>query len=335
MTNCPSCTSKTLVNISDNVVLCPSCDALVIFINQSRWKAYSDCDRFYGWNYLENLVPSRPRKNLELGGAVHKAMVIAFEGNGTPQAFADGAKLAEAEFRKGMGAAQLPGDEAEILEGVGTIQRMLPAYHAHYASGQLWKPLGLEVAFCVEVGEGTNVYLVGRIDNLVTFMNGLWLVDYKTMQKLDMRNFLKYEIDIQLTAYIYGGTKQLTLDARKRGEPPVIIRGAIIDGMVKTQIPQFHRELYTRDINDLREFEAEFVEKAREIAVKHLRVHNGENWKTVFPKNTNQCYSYGVCPYRDLCIKDNEVRRMSFKKRSGDYVDDAAKVSVSPVEQAS
>lgn len=294
------------------------------FINQSRWKAYVDCDRLYGWLYVEGIEPDRPRKHFELGTAVHAAQVIAHSKLGTPEAFEEGAKAAEALFRKGMGGPRLPNDEAEIQDGVNTIRRLLPAYHQHYAgSKQLWKPLGMELAFCVEVGEGTNVFLVGRIDNLVTFMNGLWLVDYKTMAKLDMRNFLQFEIDIQLTAYIYGGTKQLTLDARKRGEPPVLIRGAIIDGMVKTQIPQFHRELYTRSVDQLREFELEFVEKVREIATKHARVRQGEHWKLVFPKNTNQCFKYGVCAFRDLCVKDNEVRRLAYRPRTPDYVDSA------------
>ena len=292
------------------------------YLNQSRWKEYQDCDRMYGWLHVEQLEPDRPRKHLELGTAVHAAQVIAHAGKGTPEAFAEATKVAEKAFRAAMGGPKLPGDEEEIQQGVDIIKRLLPAYHRHYASQeQLWKPLGMELSFCVEVGEGTNVFLVGRIDNLVTFMNGLWLVDYKTMSRLDMRDFLKYEIDVQLTAYIYGGTKQLTLDARKRGEPPVIIRGAIIDGMVKTAIPQFHREMYTRDLNDLREFELEFVEKAREIATKHQRVKNGEPWKVVFPKNTSHCFRYGTCPFRDLCCKDTEVRRMAYRKRTPDYVD--------------
>lgn len=298
------------------------------FINQSRWKEYQDCDRLYGWIHVENLEPDRKRVALEIGTAVHKAMVVAHEGGGTQEAFDRATTLAREDFKTAMGGPKLLGDEEEVQKGIDIIQKLLPAYFAHYAGkGQLWKPLGMELSFCVEVGEGSNVFLVGRIDNLVTFMNGLWLADYKTMGRLDMRDFLKYEIDVQLTAYIYGGTKQLTLDAKARGEKPVVIRGAIIDGMVKTQVPQFHREIYTRSIDDLREFELEFVEKSREIAFKHRRVNNGEPWKVVFPKNTQQCFRYGTCAFRDLCVQDTAVRRLSFRKRSKDYVDDAAKTA--------
>ena len=318
-------------------------DVPPIWLNQSRWKAYQDCDRLFAWPYLQGLEPDRKKGYFELGSAVHAAQVAAHEAGGTPEAFAAATEAAKRAFEKGMEGPRLPGDEEEIQKGLDIIAKLLPAYHQHYAkqgAGSLWKPLGMELAFCVEVGEGTNVWLVGRIDNLVTFMGGLWLVDYKTMGRLDLRDFIKYEIDIQLTAYIYGGTKQLSLDAQARGEKPVMIRGAIIDGMVKTAIPQFHRELYTRTVEDLREFELEFCQKAWEIASKQAIVRKDRRaydayaeklwdlgqqggWKTTFPKNTNQCFRYGTCAYRDLCAKDTETRRLAFRQRAPDYVDAA------------
>lgn len=307
-------------------------------INQSRWKAYMDCPRVYGWPYVEDLVPSRRKVYFEVGTAVHAGMVQAHSNGCTKEAFDGATKLAEEMFKKGMSAARLPGDEAEVQEGLKVIRRLLPAYQRHYSSQkQMWAPLGMELELCVEVGEGTNVYLVGRIDNLVTFMNGIWLADYKTMGKMDMREFMKYEIDVQLTAYLYGGTKQLSLEAMKRGEKPVLIRGAIIDGLVKTDPPQFHRELYRRTIDELREFEIEFCMVAWEIAAKHAMARGDRksytlyvekmfevgqsNWKIAFPKNTSHCFRYGTCSYRDLCVRDNDVRRMAFHRRTPDYVD--------------
>lgn len=312
-----------------------------LFLNQSRWKTYQDCDRLYAWFYHENLEPDRPRKVLEIGTAVHKAMLHAHKHGGTEQAFTESIDVALKSFREGMkrGKIQLAQDEAEIQEGEKTLKVLLPAYYREYkGKGQLWKPLGLELAFCVEVGEGTGVFLVGRIDNLVTFMNNLWLADYKTMGKLDPRDMLKYEIDIQLTAYIYGGTKQLSLDAIAQGKPPVVIRGAIIDGLVKTQIPQFTRQLFTRTIDDLRQFEVEFCMKSWEIAAKRAMAKNDRptfdaliekmwdlgqqaGWKVIYPKNTSHCFRYGTCSFFGACSKDTEQERMAFRPRHLDYVD--------------
>lgn len=323
------------------------------YLNQSRWKSFQDCDRLFGWEYVQNLVPDRPRKHFVVGTAVHKAQVHIHSKKSTPESIVEGVTLAQDFVEKKMKQGiELPHDAAERDELKTMLGKMLPAYYRHWgALGQVWKPLGMELAFCVEVGEGTKVFLVGTIDNLVTLSGALWLVDYKTMSKLDMREFLKYEIDIQLTAYIYGGTKQLSLNARAEGKPPVVIRGAIIDGMVKTTVPQFHREIYTRDMTDLREFELEFCMKAWEIASKEAMVKGNRtaynlfrdkmydlgstDWKVAFPKNTQQCFRYGTCSHRDLCVMDNETRRLSYKNRGEDYVDDAAAARPLRLEKSS
>lgn len=310
------------------------------FLNQTRWKTVVDCERLYGWIYVEGLVHPKPVKNLAIGGAIHQGMVLAHESGRDEAAFAAATSTAVEVFKKQMGPAQLPSEVQELQDGESTIRTLLPAYRAHYASiGELWKPLGQELKFCVEVGEGTNVWLVGRLDNLAVYRQGLWVIDYKTMSKLDMREFIKYEIDIQLTCYVYGATKQLTLEAKEQGKPAVMVRGAIIDGLIKTKEPQFHREIYTRTIEDLRNFELEFCMKSWELAAKHALVMRNrqhydalrekmwqlgteEGWKTVFPKNTNHCFRYRTCTHRDLCVKDTETRRLAFDKRPKDYVDE-------------
>lgn len=319
------------------------------FLNQSRWKAFQDCDRMYAWSEVELLQPAKLRRPLEIGTAIHNAMVAVHthEHPGSAEAFSAATEEARKALAKRWADAPKIAigtvtDQDEIQADVDMIGRLLPAYHAHYGpKGQVWKPLGQEIAFCVEVGEGTSVWLVGRLDNLVTFMNGLWMVDYKTMGRLDQRDFIKYELDIQVTAYIYGGTKQLSLDSMSKGGPPIVIRGAIIDGLVKTQVPQFHRDLFTRTPAELRQFEIEFCMKAWEMAAKHAIVEGKKDvfdaycekmwalgreqgWKAVFPKNTNNCFRYGTCAYRDLCVNDTETRRQAFVRKARDYVDEAA-----------
>jgi hypothetical protein len=328
------------MNASDITIELPP-----FFLNQSRWKAFQDCDRLYAWSEIERLEPNRLRRPLEIGTAIHNAMVAVHEHEnpGSAEAFAVATEAAKQHLReRWKDAPKLMGDELAVNEDAELIGRLLPAYHRHYSSmGQVWKPLGQEIAFKVEVGEGTGIYLVGRLDNLVTFMGGLWMVDYKTMGRLDTRDFTKYDMDIQVTAYIYGGTKQLSLDSMAKGGKPIMIKGAIIDGLIKTIVPQFHRDLFTRTVDDLRNFEIEFCQKAWEIAAKHAIVNHRRDmydiytekiwnlgqehgWKATFPKNTNNCFRYGTCAFRDLCVNDTEVRRMAFTRKTLDYVDEAA-----------
>jgi hypothetical protein len=215
--------------------------------------------------------------------------------------------------------------DKDLVEALDIVNRVLPAYVKHWeGTGEIWHPLNQEIEACVEVGDGTNIFLRFKADNLSSAKGGLYLVDYKTAGRMDPRDLAKYELDIQLSAYIYGLTKQLSAEAALRGEPPVFIRGAIIDVLVKTQTPQFVRELYTRSIEELQEFEAEWIEYSSRIREQEDRVAAGENFKIVFPKNTEHCFKYGTCPFHDICVKDTPIRRKLYDQKTTDYVDEAA-----------
>lgn len=218
-------------------------------------------------------------------------------------------------------------EDKSLPEAEEVVSRVLLAYIKHYSdTDEVWKPLNQEIEFLVAVGpDDSGAYLRGRTDNLSTAKGGLYIVDYKTAGRNDPRDLLKYELDDQLSSYIYGLTKYLTEQARKRdpNADPVFIRGAIIDVLVKTIVPQFLREMFTRSVDELREFEAEFIELCDELRERLRRVAAGEDWKTVFYKNTDNCFRYGTCPYRDVCLKDTPIRRRLYDKREPDYVDDA------------
>jgi hypothetical protein len=291
-------------------------DEEVINLNQSRVQTFLRCHRKYGWFYHEHLQPDRPTYALSFGTAVHAALAEVASGKlNLDQALKHGIEV----FRKQMPEGKFPGDEQIVQEYVELMERMLPAYYAHYAQDyNPWKPIGLEVAGRIEIGTDTNVFLVFRTDELALQDKMLWIVDHKTAARLDPRDMLKYEMDLQMTAYTYAITKKLSQEAGR----PVRVAGVIVNVLVKTQVPQFHRERFVRTDEDLEEFEREFVEIAREIRWRHRRVKEGEDWKQVFYKNTNECFSYGTCYFRDLCLKDNPIRRMAYIPRKRDYVDD-------------
>lgn len=251
-------------------------------------------------------------------------------------------------------------EDKSLSEADEITRRTLEGYFKHWSEkGQLWRPLQQEVQFLVEVRPGwwrttfgpesvvalnpvwtadvaasllaewerlphSGVFLRGRADNLAVVPGiGLYDVDYKTAAKNDPRDMLKYELDMQLTFYIYAITKQLTTDSVEQGKPPLTLQGAIIDLLVKTKIPQYLREIYTRSNAELEEFEQEIVEYGRELRARHDRVDAGEDWKIVFGKNTQHCFRYGTCPMRDVCLKDTPVRRQLYDPRTPDYVDEA------------
>jgi RecB family exonuclease len=293
-----------------------------IVLNQSSLKDYLNCRRLYGWRRYIGLETLARRSAPEIGTAVHSALALFHDEKGGD------VEKAVSTFRETLSARVGPSSAFEdkpLDEAIEIGERTFRAYVAHWGGkSELWTPLNQEVQFLVEVGTGTNVFLRGRTDNLSIIPgSGLYLVDYKTAGKMDPRDLMKYEMDIQLTAYLYGTTKQLTIDNEKAGDPtPIVVKGAIIDLLVKTKTPQFARELR----EEFRDFEEEFVEYGHEIRRNLDRAAAGKDWKVVFPKNTEHCFRYGVCPFRDVCVKDTPTRRQLYNRKKPDYVDEAQKL---------
>jgi len=290
-----------------------------IILNQSSFKDFMNCQRLYAWKRLQQLEPVGKRSALEIGTATHAGLAHIHSGNSVES----GVAVAVKKLTERAGP-KLAFEDKALPEAQLIVETLIPAYVANYEkTGEIWTPLNQEIEFMVEVGEDSNVYLRGKADNLSTAKGGLYLVDYKTAGKLDPRDLLKYELDVQLSAYIYGLTKHLTEESIRRGGEPVFIRGAIIDVLVKTKVPQFARDFFTRTLDELQEFEDEWIEVNNRIRVQHARVAAGEDWKIVFPRNTEHCFRYGTCPFRDVCMKDTPVRRALYNKRKPDYVDEA------------
>jgi RecB family exonuclease len=349
-----------------------------IVLNQSSYKEFQNCQRLFAWRRLQNLTPPSRRSALEIGTAVHSGLAT-FHGGGIdvskleePIPPSDGAPEVEIEaYQEALvkyetwteAAKQSIAEQAlfvaqeklrersgpttsfedkDLGEAQAIVDRVLPAYIDHYReTDELWKPLNQEIECLVEVGlPGSGVWLRMRADNLSVAKGGLYIVDYKTAGRMDPRDLLKYEMDIQISSYIYGLSKFLTEQSLAEGGEPIVIRGAIIDVLVKTQVPQFARELYTRTEAELAEFEVEFNFVAYDIASRFAMVRGDREaydhfceecwaltqqhgWKVAFPRNTDNCFRYGTCSFRDVCLKDTPVRRALYDRREPDYVDEA------------
>jgi hypothetical protein len=317
-----------------------------IVLNQSYVKTYQDCQRLYGWIRLQRLESVKRRSAPEIGTAVHKGLEILHAEGGTIELALPAAR----EKLKERSGPQSAFEDKSLDDSQEIVDRVLPAYVEHW-SGQdeLWAPLGIEVQFLVPVQPGwwyktfsgectdeegralegewiqnpSGIWLRGKSDNLSIHGGALWLVDYKTAGRMSAQDLLKYELDMQLSAYIYGLSRQLTQDSLKDGGAPIRVEGAIIDLLVKTKVPQFARESYSRTDEELHEFELEIIEIGTRIRNQVERIEAGEDWKIVFPRSTNHCFRYGTCAFRDLCLKDTDVRRQAFTAKERDYVDEA------------
>jgi hypothetical protein len=278
-------------------------------LNQSRIVQHNNCKRKYYWTFELNFVPDKPQWALDVGKAAHEGLAALNDGQTYEKIF----KATTDSWAKSMKNVRfMPGEREMAEEHLGKTLNMLKAYIQHYEGVDDWVVLKPEVQGRVEVGEGTGCFLIFRTDAIVTWRQRLFLLEHKTMAQNRMDNFLKYQMDYQITAYIYAITKLLG----------VRVAGVILNALIKTTVPQFKRDMFTRTDADLVEWELETVEQIREIMWRKKRVANGENPKMVWYKNTSECFRYGQCPYRQLCLHDTPVARKSYATRPADYVDD-------------
>lgn len=322
-----------------------------IVLNQSRLKEWRNCNRLFAWEYVEGLSPASRRSAPEIGIAVHAGLAQLHTDGNADSNLEDAVKLTKDTLAQ-RGGPSSSFEDMNIVQAQGIAESLLRSYKSFWGNvGDMWAPLNQEVEFLVEINPGwwdnafgpdanvrdehgnripsswvekhSGVFLRGRADNLSIVKGALYLVDYKTAGRMDPRDLLKYDMDIQLTGYTYGLSKQLTLDA-KAADPnadAIKVEGSIIDLLVKTKVPQFARESFTRSDEEMAEFELEFVEFGHRIVDALTRLDNGESMKVVFPRNDDHCFKYGTCAFRDLCLKDTPVRRLAYDRRKPDYVD--------------
>lgn len=256
---------------------------------------------------------------LEVGSATHEG--LAHLGAGQPLDVA--VEKAQQRFRRDLPKRRLPGDDEEYAKSEELVRTLLIHYVEHWTDqGQMFRPLGQEVAGTVEVGENTGVFLRFKTDKFVHAFNGLWIVDHKTAAKMDLREMMKYQMDLQMTSYIYGAQKLLGTK----------IQGVIVDFLVKTKVPQFAREVFERTDRELAEFEVNFVRWARHMQRDHFDVASlgreiggpeGLGPWNAFPRDEKECFRFGTCMFRTLCLNpSNTGLRQEFTKRIPDYVDD-------------
>ena len=330
---------QTLLERPELVTVDLSTKTLTYNMNQSRLQQYMDCQRRFFWKFVENLDVKKPAVRMELGSGIHESLAVRGAGGSMEDAIENGVARLRRDFKD---VYLMPEEIAEIDEVEETLRKMIPAYEENWNKAP-WQPLGIEVGGTVDIGtvevatkrpsglyeaDTWTVKITFRIDKLVLFNNQIWIVDHKSAAKLDMRDVAKYAMDVQMTSYTYAATKILEeqMPASAKGLTPRV-QGVIVDLLVKTKVPQFHRDLFYRTDDDLVEFQYDWLEWSEQIIRAWLRAETfsreGVPPRLAFPKNTKVCFNYGTCPFYALCIKDTPEKRLDFKNREKDYVDNA------------
>jgi hypothetical protein len=322
-------------------------------LNQSRLKTYEQCWRKGYWQYEEDLVANNPQYPFSVGSAVHKGLELLAERStaqheGLPPA---GQLLPAPDARVDPEAAVIEAtieaalvvydtkvatyrpmaDELpKVEEHREEVRRLLKAYIREYGSdmeGETWRVVAPEVTGQVAVGTFIErgilfvAVLVFRTDAIISWRNRYYLLEHKTMKANHPMNWAKFNMDIQITAYVWGCTHILG----------VRVQGAIVNGIIKTKVPQFERHMYTRTDDDLLDFREEFTNAVKDIIKKRLEAFALEPQAQliVFQKETQACYHFRPCEYLALCqSRGSGNARAQYVRRQRDYVDDVRLLTV-------
>lgn len=265
----------------------------------SRLKVFLECRKKYYWNYVVGLEPKEKSDALSIGGAVHEGL-YAFYRDFSTRPREERVITAIAAAVKEVDEANIP-PERKIAVREMTIT-VLDQYLERYKEDNL-EIIRAEMPFEIIIGR----YLyTGRIDLLARLNGDLYVVEHKTTG-LQLDKFIKtFVLDFQTTGYTYAAR-------RITGENVI---GAIVNGMKKPRTAggkvEFIRDIFPRSEEDLTLWEKQIIEIRRDVD----RCHNRES---MWYQNTSQCVSiFGECPYRRLCMFDDNSMRDTFYNIKGE-----------------
>lgn len=172
--------------------------------------------------------------------------------------------------------------------------------------------------------------LKGKADAVIKWLDRIWLNEYKTSAMQGEQFWMAFELDMQITTYIWGIWKALGI------KPD----GTVVHGLFKPSESQvsawnkkrkhgpdksakdyikYRREPYTRHLDDLTRHEIQFTQICDDW---EDRIVNGRFFMENYRGN---CTQYNRrCVYHGMCMDhEHESEQQLFASRHVDYVDQA------------
>jgi len=329
-----------------------------MFINHTRAKTFSACRRKYFWLYEfdgHGLVQDKKDEKLVIGIIVHAGLASLYAEEGISKAI----DRAFQSFQEEMGPNQGP----EWEDNLDLVSRLLTEYDEKVLPYDDFSPIieNIETPVTVDLGISGHKH-VCRIDLPVNRDGRIQMIDHKTTSSTGGTYLEACHYSYQLLGNCYGYEKALGLPVRgyainilkkiktiglkeremkqcpscragKKKMPSCETCNGT--GLVKrdekhTQSP-FQREWESIGEDDLLRWEKNRLHTIGQI--QHERalfdVSKSESW----PMNTEHCFSYGKCPFIDICHRGSGKRWYNppmemihnFIPREEDYVDQMIK----------
>jgi len=255
----------------------------------SRSSTLQQCPHKYNLKYNKKVggwEAGKPPKALQVGGCFHALMAVYYQrqidyDNAIPigECTVEAAKLADAILDFGADAT-LVNAAWEYFEGYVNYYEQI---------GDYLIPLAVEYRAKDPNGPDTCRYdLIADVQNHPLALPGTYIVEHKTASRLGREQSEGWHLDGEIIGQcnIYKKARLL----RKFGP----LQGVIVNVIVKTKVPQFHREIVTPPTKSTRR-------QAKDLKVFRATkaVYEANNY---WPRSLASCVGrYGFCEFWDEC----------------------------------
>ena len=241
----------------------------------SQWML---CQRRYYWGYVRGIVPDVPAPALHFGQAVH-AGLSGWHTTHDPDIMLQ--RYTEA----------MAGAPADLLRTPAKGELILKGYAKQWPE-EPFTLLADEIEFELPMPDGST--LIGRTDRVIQWGEKILVMENKTTSGgIGAYYFKQFSPNLQIDMECYA-------TAQRWGH----CEGALIDVLQVCKTKEgYARDVQDRTPEDLQRFEGRY----RRIVSDLERAAAQGTERDHYLQNQLMCTYYGECPYRKLCLYNNDA----------------------------
>ena len=265
---------------------------------------WARCPRSSYFRHIKGFVPKGIKMPLLYGTVIHKSEDAMWAEEDPKKALEAGIKALHKSWKaEGGPSSDELFDLNEERRTLPNAEKILRNYiQKNWDRISSYEILGIELPFLVPLGESEFFYC-GLIDKLVEKNGALYPLDHKTSSSYKEKGGRGFRFDFvatlkpnnQFLGYCYPIESLF-------GRKPL---GYLVDAILVHKLHQdvFEEFEYPVDQEELKSWELQTIEKAKNFTSAYKRYQDGEGIDSTFPQNTFNCVTkFGNCPYRNICI---------------------------------
>jgi hypothetical protein len=300
------------------------------------------CPRKYFYEYVLGWQREEPNVHLEFGTAAHLALEMLLTRGYHPNVVEDAFKAFLSHYRRFFNEEM---DEGNKPKNPSCFLRALIMYADLYKSDlSTFKVLHTEVSGSVPISANRLIYF--KSDSICEGDEGHFCLEHKTGQRYSIAWAAQWRQKVQVGTYIHVLYSLF---------PPSQVYGAKINGIFPHEEPklkkdgtpyagaldcEFHRVIVRRNQDSMQSWLSEiniWFDLIEDDFERLSEATDEDQVLSAFPRNTESCSQYGLCPFFDWCsVWQNPLRHAdsppvgflpkSWDPRSPEYVKEVMKL---------